>query len=289
MFLYCGVGFALFRAKIISKEGSKSIANLLIYVILPCAIIKSFLAERTAQKLQELAISFGLGLLALLLAMVVAAVLFRKNPVENFSAAFSNAGFMGIPLITAVMGGEGVFYIAGMVAMLNVLQWSYGQQIMAQGKVKLNVAAILKNPLLVALLLGLALFGLGLTPPDLAVQCVSSLAGCNAPVAMVVLGLYLGEANLKEIVSTPRLYWVSATRLLLIPLVTMLILWLIPAGNIRLAVLVSACAPVGSNVAMYAQKMGRDYIYAVKIVCLSTLLSLITMPVILTLAEELWN
>ena len=169
MFLYCGVGFALFRAKIISKEGSKSIANLLIYVILPCAIIKSFLVERTAQKLQELAISFGLGLLALLLAMVVAAVLFRKNPVENFSAAFSNAGFMGIPLITAVMGGEGVFYIAGMVAMLNVLQWSYGQQIMAQGKVKLNVAAILKNPLLVALLLGSALFGLGLISPDLAV------------------------------------------------------------------------------------------------------------------------
>ena len=106
---------------------------------------------------------------------------------------------------------------------------------------------------------------------------------------MVVPGLYLGEASLKEIVSTPRLYWVSATRLLLIPLVTMLILWLIPAGNIRLAVLVSACAPVGSNVAMYAQKMGRDYIYAVKIVCLSTLLSLITMPVIITLAEELWN
>jgi predicted permease len=289
MFVYMGCGCLLYKKNLITREGSASVANLLIFLILPCVIFHSFETDRTPEKIASLFWSFLLGTLILLLAVALAALIYRRNPVDNFGAAFSNAGFMGIPLITAMLGAQAVFYVAGMTAMLNILQWFYGQSLLSGKKSPFSLSRILKSPLVLSLLLGIVFFLGDLRLPSLLSSCVSALASMNAPVAMVVLGVYLAQADWGAMLRRRTAYAVSAVRLLLIPLCTLAFMLLFPwvDREIKMALLVAACAPVGSNVAVYAQRMGRDYVYAGEIVCLSTIFSLVTMPVVVFLAEKI--
>lgn len=286
MALYMAMGYLLYTGKKISAEGSKSIAAILLWLVIPAVIINSFCVERTGEKVQQLLVSAALGAAALAAAMIISRVLFPQSPVDNFAAAFSNAGFMGIPLVRACFGDDAVFFLVGFVAFLNVLQWTYGASVLSKGKAHMGWKQILLNPISVGLFVGLAVFftGLGTKLPQVVQSTVKGISGLNGPLAMVVLGVYLGQSSPAAMLTNPKLYKTSAIRLLIIPAVTAAILWLIPASSaIRLAVLAAACAPVGSNVAVYAQIYGEDYPYACQTVAMSTLLSIITMPLILTL------
>lgn len=291
MFLYMAVGYLLYHKRLITEDGSKALSNLLLYVILPCVILRSFAIDSTPEKTQTLIVTLGLGLLILLIAMLISAVVFRKNSEANFGAAFSNAGFMGIPLITAVLGQEAVFYIAGMVALLNILQWTYGQSVLKGSLKQLHAGEILKNPLVISFVAGLVLYALPLSLPNQLSTAINAFASCNGPVAMVVLGVMLGKVPLSQIFRSKLSWLVSLTRLILIPAVTLLVfscLTGVPVA-IRTALLIAGAAPVGSNLAVYVQKQGKDSGEAVKMICLSTLLSAVTMPVIMLLAAAMMD
>lgn len=283
MFLYMAIGALLFKKNLIMREGSRSLAHLLLYVVLPCVVVKSFCTERTSEKTLALLVSIAAAAVLLILAMAVAGALFPKDAVANFSAAFSNAGFMGFPLVTAMFGGEAVFYAAGFVALLNVLQWTYGQRLLSGNGEKGSLKEAVKNPLVLALAIGLILFFTGLPLPGIVSRGISSLAALNAPLAMIILGVYLAQTKIGALFGIPRLYWVSAVRLLLIPLLSLLLLKLMPEpfAEIRRVLYIVASAPVGSNVAVYAHKLDRDYPYAVQCVCLSTVLSILTLPLMI--------
>lgn len=285
MFIYMAIGGLLFQKGLITKEGSKSLANLLLYVVLPCVVVKSFCVARTPERTSGLLVSFLAALGILLLAMAVSHLLFQKNPIDDFGAAFSNAGFMGFPLVAAVQGSEAIFYAAGFVALLNALQWTYGQSLISGDPGYRSPKAILKNPLVLSLLLGILIFCFEIPVPAIASDLLAALAALNAPLAMVILGVYLAQTDPKTLFNDPHLYVVAAARLVLIPLLTILVLKLLPAQYAAIAttLVIVAAAPIGSNVAVYAQKLGKDYAYAVRGVCLSTLLSVITMPLLMLL------
>ena len=285
MFVYMAIGGLLFQKGLITKEGSKSLANLLLYAVLPCVVVKSFCVARTPERMGGLLVSFLAALGILLLAMAVSHLLFKKNPIDDFGAAFSNAGFMGFPLVAAVQGSEAIFYAAGFVALLNALQWTYGQSLISGDPSYRSPKAILKNPLVLSLLLGMLIFCFELPVPAIASDLLAALAALNAPLAMVILGVYLAQTDARSLFNDPHLYVVAAVRLVLIPLLTILVLKLLPAEYAAIAttLVIVAAAPIGSNVAVYAQKLGKDYAYAVRGVCLSTLLSAITMPLLMLL------
>lgn len=285
MFVYMAIGGLLFKKGLITKEGSKSLANLLLYAVLPCVVVKSFCVARTPERMSGLLVSFLAALGILLLAMAVSHLLFQKNPIDDFGAAFSNAGFMGFPLVAAVQGSEAIFYAAGFVALLNALQWTYGQSLISGDPSYRSPKAILKNPLVLSLLLGILIFCFELPVPAIASDLLAALAALNAPLAMVILGVYLAQTDAKTLFNDPHLYVVAAARLVLIPLLTARMLKLLPAqyAAITTTLVIVAAAPIGSNVAVYAQKLGKDYAYAVRGVCLSTLLSAITMPLLMLL------
>ena len=126
MFLLMFVGAWLYKTKRVSPEGTKSLGNILIYVIMPSVVINAFLTEYSPEKLRGFGIAFLFSLLGLLLAMGVSALLFKKHPIENFGTSFSNAGFLGVPIVSVIFGTEAVFYASSFVALLNILQWTYG-------------------------------------------------------------------------------------------------------------------------------------------------------------------
>lgn len=280
MFLYMGIGALLFHRRLITKEGSRSLANLLLYVVLPCVVVKSFCVDRADKSLTEFLVSLLAAAAVLLLAMAAAHLFFRRSPIDDFGAAFSNAGFMGFPLVAAVLGSDAIFYAAGYVALLNVMQWTYGQALISGDRSFLSSASVLKNPIVLSLVVGLILFLFQIPLPSLVTDALGTLAGLNTPLAMVILGVYLSQTDILTLFTDPHLYLVSAARLLLIPILTMIALRFLPEQYevIATTLLIVAGAPIGSNVAVYAQKLGKDYAYAVRIVCLSTILSILTMP-----------
>lgn len=292
MFIYMICGFALYKSGKLTKQGSREIAHMLLWLIVPIVLLQSFCVEFSAQKLLQLAVSAGIGGLSLLLSIVVAWLLFHKNPIENFAVAFSNAGFLGLPLVQATLGEHAVFYVVGFVSLLNVLQWTYGVSVLTGERKTVSIKSIFLNPIIIGVLAGFVLFctGLGTRLPGVLRITLESISRLNAPLAMIILGCYLAQTELRSLVTTARLYVVSLARLILVPLLTIAFLLPMPVpSEMKLAVLISAIAPVGANVAVYAQLNDLDYSYACKAVTQSTVLSLITMPLLLLLAATLFG
>lgn len=292
MFFYMMCGFALYKSGKLTKQGSREIAHMLLWLIVPIVLLQSFCVEFSVQKLLQLAVSAGLGGLSLLLSIVLARLLFHKNPIENFAVAFSNAGFLGLPLVQATLGEHAVFYVVGFVSLLNVLQWTYGVSVLTGERKTVSIKSIFLNPIIIGVLAGFVLFctGLGTRLPGVLRITLESLSRLNAPLAMIILGCYLAQTELRSLVTTARLYVVSFARLILVPLLTIALLLPMPVpSEMKLAVLICAIAPVGANVAVYAQLNDLDYSYACKAVTQSTVLSLIAMPLLLLLATTLFG
>lgn len=290
MFIFMGVGYALFKTKLVTEKGSKELSNLLLYIILPAVIINSYCTERTPERLNNLWISFTLSAVLLVLSMVISMLIFgKKHRIENIGVAFSNCGFMGIPLVRAVMGDEAVFCCSAFVAILLVLQWTYGVYVMTGDKKAISMTKIVKNPVVIATVAGVLIFVIRIPIPGVADTALSSLGALNAPIAMIILGIYLAQTEIKSIFLDKSLYFGSVIRLAVIPLISLLVLWLLPDSirDMKLTLLISASAPIGANVAIFAQMVGLSYTRAVKMVCLCTILSIISMPLLIMLATTI--
>jgi malate permease and related proteins len=291
MFVFMIIGAILYKRKYISEEGSKSLANLLIRLVLPCVIINGFLVERTPEKIKVLVISVIYSLLLLLLSIIIARLLFKKDPIAHFGTAFSNAGFFGIPVIISVLNDDAVFYIVPFIACLNILQWTYGVLTLKGEKTKINIKNIFISPFMVGFMIGMIIFLSGIKIPDMPKDMIGSFVGLNTPIAMLVSGVYLAKVDIKAMIRSPRLYKVAFARLLLIPMISMLLLSVLAREYYDLALclfLASAC-PVGTNVAVYAQLHNKDYVYAVETVVMSTLLSIFSIPIFMPIIQMIWH
>lgn len=292
MLLLMAVGYWLFKTRKITERGNKELGTLLLYAVLPCAIVNSYISvDFTPEKIKGLLWSFAAAALSLVLAILVSRFVFgNKHKIEHFGTAFSNAGFMGIPIVQAVIGTEAVFYVAAFVALLNILQWTYGVVVMSERRDAISAKRLMTNPIILAMLLGVALYVLQFPVPAVLRTTIANLAGMNAPVAMIVLGAYVAQMPLRAMFSERYAYMSTLFRLIVIPLLSIVALCLIPLQyrDIRLAILIAACAPVGSNVAIFAEMNGLDYTRAVKSVCLSTICSILTMPAIVAIAQVVW-
>lgn len=288
MLVYMMIGYFLYKKKLVSAGGSADIGRILLYIVMPAAILKSYLADFSRERLEGLFVSFLAALLSLLLSIAAARIAFsNEQGIERFGAAFSNAGFIGIPLVQMTLGEEAVFYVSSYVALLNILQWTYGLVTITGDRSLISVKRLRTNPIILSFLAGIALFLLPVSLPETAENMVGTIAGMNGPLAMIVLGVYLGQVPLRSLFSGHVVYRCALMRLIVIPVLTMALLFVFPEKYhmLKLTILIAASAPVGSNVSIFAQLYGQDYMQSVKEVTLSTLLCIITLPLILGIAD----
>lgn len=287
MFIYMMIGFLLYKKKFVTKQGSKELGLILLYVILPVVIVKAYLVTFSAELLRGFALSFAASLLVLLLSMLLSRIVFRsKYPIEQFSSAFSNAGFIGIPLVEMTFNDSmAVFYVSSFVALLNILQWTYGIVVMTGKRDSTAPKKITTNPIVISFIVGIILFFFPVELPEVLNSAVAAVSSMNAPVAMIILGTYLAQMKLRELFTDRMVYLCAVMRLIVIPLATAAVLALIPGNEmLKMSVLIVAATPVGSNVAIFAQMEDMDYTQAVKDICLSTLLCIVTIPLVVSAA-----
>ena len=268
MFVLMSVGYVCYKRKLISDQGSKDIGNILLYVAIPVVIVSNFHVERTVEKTQSFFYSILFSFLAMVIAIAVSYFLYhKKDGVAEFSAAFSNSGFVGIPIIQAVVGSHAIFYISMMIVLTGVFQWTYGVFAISGDKSVMNPRKIITNPVVIAVFIGLIIFFGNISLPQMITNIFSIISGLNTPLAMIVSGVYLAQSDLLGMLRKKEVYVVSFVRLLLIPVITVFAFKLIPYDNIDMliAILLAAACPVGSNVAIYAQQFdkpqkGRDIV-----------------------------
>lgn len=288
MFILMIIGLIFSKSGLLTANGSKDIANILLYIVIPCVIIRSYITQFTYEKLYGLLLSAILAVFSFAVSIVVSFLAFgTRKPIDNFGTTFCNAGFIGIPLVTAVFGNDAAFYITSFASMLNLLQWTYGIVIITGKRNMINIKKIIINPVTISLIIGLIMFFTGVKLPEIINSTLSFLASMNTPVAMIVLGYYLSCVKIKDLFFNAELYIPTIIRLTLIPVLTLAVLYLLPFGHGQtgMITLISASTPIGTSTAIFAQKFGQDYQKAVCMVCLSTILSIITIPLVMHFAQ----
>lgn len=288
MFLLMGAGYILYRLGVIDHTGSSQCSGILTKLVSPCVIINSFQRAFEPELGRALLWQFLFSLLGFGVCILASTLLFRPQnksaPDMRMCAVFTNNGFMAIPLVTAMFGSLGVFFSTVNIAASTILIWTWGVKTLSGRDSKISLSRIFINPGTIAFCIGLLCF---LTPfklPAVPAEAVGYISDLNTPLAMLVLGCFLAESDLKSCFLDKRLYFVSFVRLVLFPLLLIPVLLLAPVDlTAKLCLMIGFAAPSAVLAAMFAQMYHTDYLYATKIVAQTTLLSALTMPLIIAL------
>ena len=294
LYLIAAIGFIADKTKIFIQADGKRLVDLLFNLILPFAIINSFRSmERTPEHIKGLVIAFLLALLTHLLGIGISALTFKKRSIAqrgiyHYAITFSNAAFLALPLAESVVGEEGVFYCSCYVAVFNIFAFTYGINQISGKTAKINVKNLIFNPGSISVIIGIPLFLLQPNLPVFVTDVMQRVGACNSPMAMIVFGTFLANCNFKNIFVKKEIYFVSLLRLVVIPVIMLFVFKLIGvSGNMLTALTISASAPVATNTAMYAAKYDNDTALSSELVGQTSVLSVITMPVIVALASVL--
>lgn len=284
MFAIMMIGFVLYKFRIVDTDSTKAISCIVLYIATPATIFTSFLASFRVERLVNGVWAIGLSAAVLVMSILFVNIVFLKsNGLTKFGIVFNNVGFLGIPLVRNVLGEESVFYMSLYVTMISFLVWTYGIYLVSGNKNEISISKVLRNPTIIMIAVGLIVFCLSIPIPSVISMTATYLGNLNAPLAMMVLGCYLAESNLKDLFRRKQTYIICAGRLLVIPALTLLMLHFVPSSldNVRTVILIGSATPVAGLMGIFCQKYGNDYAYGAGVVGLSTLLSLITMPIFL--------
>lgn len=312
LFLLIGVGFVCQKIKMLDENTNKKLADIVMYFVTPCVIVNAFSATRYPRE-EMLDILRNIGIVALISAVIhigmilVVTLVFRnrdedRRAVMRFAAVFSNAGFIALPLAQALIDTdtchEGALYAAVYLAVFNIALWTYGLMDMSGDSSGFTIKKILLNPGIIGVAAGMFLFtsplwihigsAEGIRLPGVLADAIAAMSALNLPLPMFMIGYYLGKADLGAAFRDIQSYLCIFLRLVVFPMVTLGILLLCGVhGNVLTVTVIGASAPVGATATIFAAKYGRDTELSVRLVSLSTVLSLITMPLIVGLTQTL--
>lgn len=292
LFLVMFAGFLLVKIKIVKSDDSKVLSKTLLYIIAPCTIINAFQIDCTSETLTGFLIALVAAVVINVLNIAAARLLRRPlhlTPVEEASIAYPNAGNLVIPLILATMGGEWVIYASPYMIVQLILMWTHCVMLIS-GQRKVNIRKMLLNSSILSIAAGLVLFFTGFRFPAVIQNAVDMTGSMVGPVNMLVIGMLLGGMDSKAFLRDARLYAVSALRLLVFPAVAAVILAfsgaarLLPIGMQVLTVsMMAAASASAATVTQFAQLYDTDTGYAGRINIVTTLGSIITMPLLVGL------
>jgi len=306
MFMLLAVGMVLKQKGIIKDEGKTVLTDVVLYFFLPCNIINSFRMEFDLKILHKFAVLLGISILVQVVSYGLSRVLYNRKPAEvkrvmQYCTIVSNAGFLGLPIAEGIYGAEGMMYTSIFTIPMRVMMWSAGIACFTESPdLKSIVKKIAVHPCITAVYIGLGLMvlqkplgtmyagilqhsalwvqslsGVVVTALDKAVRSAGS---CTTPLSMILIGMMLAEVPLRSLVNKDALV-ISAMRLGIIPLMVLIGCKLFRVDEFLMGVCVLITGmPAGTTSAILAAKYGCDYTFATKCVVVSTLLSMLTIP-----------
>ena len=286
MFLYLATGMVLSKMGIITKEGRAGMLSLLICVVMPCSILNPYLEGLTMEMMKQGIAAMAVSFCGCLLSRYLGAFLWRKMPegrreVLTYGTMLPNFGNAGLPVTQLVFGQQGVFITSMQMIPSTIIGWTVGPAIYHKKADNIEeIIRVLKNPNIVAVLLGIVILLTKMPVPSVICRAVTGFSGMTAPLSMVLIGAALSEVPVKEVAKKEVLLF-CGVRLLIIPLTMLAALKLLHASQLLCQVsMVLFAMPVANYVAIQAELYGGDHRFASALVFLTTLLSLVTVPLL---------
>lgn len=298
MFILMAIGFLCRKNGMIHEETGKDLTAILVYIVGPCLIINAFERPASASLIKDFGLTFLAGSLNYLFPIAFSSLLLRLPRLKNdpdkqliaFGAVYNNCGFIGIPLIQALLGSKGTFFAVPILVLNNIFVWSHGigtfkkRQPLAD-----TLRTILLNPNIIATAIGFILFitGASLKFPAVIDRSVNYVASLNTPLSMIVIGSNLGTIS-GDFYKDGKAWLICFLRNFLMPACMSVILLLVPLSmTAYLAVVIMAAAPVAGFIVMLSLLANRPVAFPMRCLCLSTLMSVVSVPLIIMLANWL--
>lgn len=303
LFCYMVPGFILRKTKLVEENFSKSLSIVTLYVAQVAMLIHGFILPFDMSVFYELCKMFVLAFLIHLIFYIIAKQLFKKCPdsvrrVLQFGIVFANAGYMGIPIINDVLGTEYTIYVTVYIVWFNAFAFSLGRLIYTDDKKFISVKEIFINPAVIPILIGMIIYVTGLGGAIVSLlngngilakgvtilyNVLTVLKNLVAPVSMMVIGARLADTKIGGLFRDKKVYFFSAMRLIICPFIIWLLLKiLLTFGIINETLLtmslILSSTPAAALTTMFAEIYDGDSAYAGKLVALTTILSVFTIP-----------
>lgn len=292
LFIIMMIGYICRKIGLFGKEASKILSGVVVNIGNPALILSSAINKESAIEGKELAMTMGLAVAFYLVLLVLGEIVPRVLRVEKKNqgvykvmTVFSNIGFMGFPLLTAMYGSESLLYASLFMIPYNILIYTYGVNAMCTKEENISQKKIpwkkIFNIGVIACILTIILYLTRIPVPTVIEDVVSTLGNLTAPLSMIVIGDAMSQMKPKELLTDVKLMIFTVIKLLIIPVMGLLILKQFGFSSMLMGVLlVMISTPVGSMTAMLAQQYDGDYELASKGVALTTLLSVVTIPIV---------
>ena len=285
-------GVIAYKTNIVTKEGNKTLSNILLMIVNPVILFMSFQRDYTPELVKHFIVSVIFALIAHAIGIIISTLLIRKSikdyDVERIATTYSNCGFIGIPIINALFGSQGVFYLAAYLGVFNILLWTHGL-ILTTGKTdKKTILSGILSPTVISIVVGIGCSWIKL--PEIITSPLNTIGDLNTPMAMIVAGVTLAQSNIFLALKNSRVYLIMLLKLLVIPILTAFVLILFKYDNIvTMTAIIEMACPTGASGTMFALRYGKNALYASDLYIWSTILSIITMPIVIMSAELIKN
>lgn len=293
MLLYAVPGYILLRKKLIQQEAISAFAKLLLYVCQPCLAIYAFQKLEFSMKLVgEMSLFLVITFLLMGLGILIPYLIFRKKQAEvryricTLAMSFGNCTFMGLPLVETLMPNypEAAVFSTMFFLSMSILAWSVGSTIITRDPKYISVRKIFLNPSIISMLIAVIMYFAGFHLPTKLDEMVTLLARMSTPLCMLILGMRLATVPIKPIFTDPLQYIAVGVKLIVFPLVALAVTSLLPVSREFVCTMFILCSvPVANVVLSFAEMLNEGQETAANVVLLSTLLSVITMPLMLLL------
>ena len=283
MFSLVIIGFIVRKRGIIGSEARKDMVDFCLFVTLPFNILNSFLGEWDFSMLMScgmiLLLSTGYNAISVLVSFLLYN---RKEDKQQktlrYGTIVSNGGFLGNPVLEGIYGTSGAFYASIFMFPVRVVMWSVGVSVFLKGHKQNVFKKIMTNPCIVVMFIGAIIMGSGIVLPEFALKTIGGISNCNMPLSMMLIGMFLAEINPKGLIDKTMVFYTSI-RLLVIPLIVYVITMFFPIDPmLRGITVIIAGMPAPITTALMSAKYGGDEKYATGMIFLSTVVSLITLP-----------
>ncbi len=317
LFIMMLPGIILKKCKLSTDGFGKGLSNLVLYIAQPALVFLAYLRPFDTKILLNAGLVLLFSVIAHSAFTGVAMLFFKKAPdarkrMLRFATIFSNAAFMGIPLVDAILGSEATLYATIYNITFNLFLWTLGVHICTgdrdftgDGRIDKDIeekhkseaaASILKaliHPVTIAAALGLLAFFLPVQQyiPKIAIDSLEMLKGLVAPLSMVVIGLRISDIELKGFYKDFNMWLFLLLRHIALPCLMFLVMWGLSlvgvpiAREVFIVILLMTSAPAATSATMFAEKYDCDSAYVSKLVAFSTILCIATMPLIIMLAD----
>lgn len=291
LFIIMIIGYIFRKLNIISTASRKAFTDVVIYLILPANIIHSFEIEISWSILQSSLFVLIISIIIQLLCELSSKFLYpfaddKQYPVLSYATICSNAGFMGNPLIEGLYGSTGLLFASIYLIPQRIVMWSAGIACFSGTKGKGIIKKVITHPCIIAVVIGLFIMIFDISLPSSIDKTISVLSNCTTAMSMIVIGGILAEIDFRSVFSKISFYY-CFLRLIAIPAIVFIGCYLCSMPPMVCAVCsVLAGMPAGTTTAILAEKYNSDSPLAVQIVFLSTVLSLITIPILCMVIES---